>query len=661
MRTFDLPQPNPLIGTRYVAIVRTRQTGVARVPFAALAASGWDPRGAPPETLRVLRRGVELPVEQIGDQMRFVAAGSDSPYTTEASYWITSDGSTPGRRVPVLNTPTYPFVWEQDQLYQPALRSLRGDHWFAAEVRTGAAPFSTTLDLPSAAAAGSRLDLSLTPLVRRAGHTIVVSAGGIPSGMVVWSETPGMTGPVTITLTLARPVPAGQSVLELALVTPGAEADAVLIDRLALPGVATPLQALPDLAIDPPALDWDIRAGPAPGRPGADVLIIAHRSLRDTLMPLVAAKAALGRSAAIVDVQAAYDAFAWGERDPEAIRSLIRASADWPHAPRSVLLVGAGNVRLRPDAGEPDATLIPPYLVEIDPKYGERACDTCYTRLDSADPRADPLPDLAIGRLPARTPAEAQTLVARIIATLTAPEGGWRARALAIADNDREPDGAVDPAGPFTETAGQVLAQVPSGFGVQRFVYAPGDGRAGDRYADSAALRSALFTAWNEGAALLLYIGHASPWQWGATSPDEHNSALVGLYDIDRLSNRAHLPILLNLSCLSGDWANPTLPSIDERLLLHPGGGVAASLSPAGSGTGAGHRRFFSGVISGLFARTGGRTLGDAHRAGIARLAQAGHDLELAYTFNLLGDPDVALPFAPTGTIWMPLVPADTP
>ena len=58
-----------------------------------------------------------------------------------------------------------------------------------------------------------------------------------------------------------------------------------------------------------------------------------------------------------VDVQAAYDVFSFGERDPEAIRSLIRQTR-----PAAVLLVGLGTTALRQDAPA-RPTFIPPYLI----------------------------------------------------------------------------------------------------------------------------------------------------------------------------------------------------------------------------------------------------------------------------------------------------------
>ena len=128
---------------------------------------------------------------------------------------------------------------------------------------------------------------------------------------------------------------------------------------------------------------------------------------------------------------------------------------------------------------------------------------------------------------------------------------------------------------------------------------------------------------------------------WAFTSVDAPTPYLVGLYDADTRANRAHLPILLSMACLSGNWANPTLPPIDARLLLRRGGGILAALTPVGSGVNTGHAHLLAGALPLLAA---GQSLGEAHLAGLAAIAQTGRNLDLLFTFGVLGDPAVRLP-----------------
>src|SRR5207253_9656928 len=140
-----------------------------------------------------------------------------------------------------------------------------------------------------------------------------------------------------------------------------------------------------------------------------------------------------------------------------------------------------------------------------------------------------------------------------------------------------------------------------------------------------------------------------------ATTPPPPTPDLWYLYDADARHNGDRLPILLAMTCLSGDFANPLLESNDERLLLRTGGGVVASLSSSGEGVNSGHARLLAGALARLSAPTGDRTLGEAHLAGLRTLQ--GATPALAFAFALLGDPLVALPFVPHGTAALPLIP----
>jgi hypothetical protein len=420
------------------------------------------------------------------------------------------------------------------------------------------------------------------------------------------------------------------------MVLASAGADVVLLDGLTIP---SELMALPTLT---PTLETP---RPAPTLTGADQQIIAHPDLIPALDPLIAAKAQRGRSVAVADVLAIYDTYSWGERDPDAIRAYLHDVAAGPHRPASVLLVGAGTVRMRVGPGEADPTLIPPYLLVSDAVYGEIACDTCYTRLSDGPPQTEPLPDLPIGRLPANTLAEATMLIAKTVTALTPPSGAWRTTALLVADNDREADGTPDPAGPFSPLLADIATALPD-MHAQSFVYAPDQMHDTGPYQHAAVLRAHLLPAWDAGAALVAYVGHANAWQWAWTGAAEPVADLMARGDAVR-TNGARLPILLSMTCLSGAFANPTMTAIDEQLLRQPDGGIVAALSPSGSGVNTGHTLMMAAILPALRS---GQTLGTAHLAGLGALLAPPHDHALVFSYSILGDPDVTLP--PSNTLY---------
>ncbi len=646
--------PWPIAARPDALRLRIGQAGLVQVTPSQLAVAGWNLATLNRTQIALWYAGVEQPltVMPTGD-LQWIARPTRSRYHADAVYWLTQETRAGLRGVNVF-APGVPLAWEEDTRYESTLAAPNGDHWFATEI-TARDPtrqvLTATLTLPAAIPSGTPLQLDLATTAF-GNHQLTLTTNGIPLPSIAWVGQ----GPQTVS-TRVPALPAGL----LTIIITAQSTLPILLDQLTLPTITPPFDILPQTPEVTPGSGYDLSRGPAPSQFGADDLIVSVPTLSASLAPLVSAHQTLGRQVALLDVQAAYDAFSYGERDPEAIRQLIRLSQTWTPAPRLVLLAGAGSVRMRVATGESDPTLIPPYLIDVDPKKGEVACDTCYTRLNSGDVRTQTVPDLPIGRLPIRTTAEADVVVSKTVTALThRPMGAWQWHALLLSDNDTEANGTPDPAGPFTATLDAVAAQLAPGLRQTRLVYDP-TGQAGEP--NVAKLRCQLFRALDggsatdsacpapageSGAALWVYVGHGSPWQWAATSPDAAVPYLWYLYDADIRTGGDRLPILLSLTCLTGDWANPILQTTDERLLLHPSGGTIASLSATGLGVNTTHAAFAAALLPVLMR---GEPLGDAHLAGIAALPRGS---DLAYTFGILGDPLVTLPLPPTTLQWLP-------
>lgn len=620
-------------------------SGIVTIADSQLIAAGW-PAPLPRALVALSRQGQPLPLTDTGEGFTFLGMPNQSRWSGTAVYWL-SIGDTPARRGALPTHLPTPLAWGPDRHYDRHSATATGDAWWAGELRGGAV-LSARVELPGPLLAGGLLELRMRASGAQREHAVAVAINGAAAGSLRWNDAAARV--VTQTLTLPA-LPAGSLRIDLSLATAG---DTVLVDDLRLPGVLLPARPAPAPMPQP------IMPLPA-GIAGADLLIISERSFMGALGPLVAAHQAHGRRVATIDVQATYDAFSAGERDPEAIRRAIR----WAR-PHAVLLVGAGNVALRQqDPARP--TFIPPYLMRTG-RDGEIACDSCYGRLADGPPEQQLIPDIPIGRFPVSTLAEAQALVNKTVVHLAEAAGGvWRARVVALADNDREPDGAADPAGSFQQTIEDGLAALPQGIAIERLYYAPEQAmQAGALEPDVERLRCRLFRMLDggrpadacapladPGAALWIYAGHGSPWQWASTSPPAPTPYLWYLYDADRLRNGVRLPIMLAMTCLSGDFANPLLQSNDERLVLRAGGGVVASLGSSGEGVNSGHQRLLSGVLVRLYAREGERTLGAAHLAGLRALA--GSAPELHFAFAILGDPLVRAPFVPAAAVALPV------
>jgi hypothetical protein len=664
-----LPTINPLVTHSNVLTVRIKQSGLVAIPSDQLASAGWKLDQIEASRVHVYDQGHEIPIQisggngtLVGTTIRFIGKANTSRFTSERTYWLTYDHN-PGLRAPI-SLVGEPVIWQPKSEYNAGYAGPSGDRWFGASLQVGQT-VPITLTVPMAVPAGTLVEFGVVGMERR-DHRLEVRRAGQLLGTLLWSDADRsiLQKPQAAVVSLSLPIAlsVGTHQLDLHLVSAGLPSDGVLVEFVRLPTIRPNVSATPipfELATHN-ALD--LRNGPQTGQTGADYLIISHSNFLPALGPLINLKQQQGQQVGVLDVQAAYDTWSYGSPDPEAIRSLIRTAAThWEPAPKAVLLVGSGSVRR-------DASFIPPYLVESDP-MGEIPCDTCFVRLDGDDVLADWLPDLPIGRLPVRTLDEARVVISKtVIALQQPPSGAWQQHAILLADNDREADGTPDPAGGFVATAEAVRSLLPSTWQSSRIYYAPDRPASAPSYPDPLQARCALFAAWDgsradprctapdkhdNGASLLVYSGHANPWQWATTALDADPEYLYTLYDGDRLENGSRLPILLNLSCLTGSFANPELFTSDELLLLKEGGGIAASLSSAGMVAGSGHEPFARGVVPVLVA---GGTLGEAHLAGLRNVLEDGRGTSLLWSYQLFGDPQMTLPQSRSTTIHLPVV-----
>jgi hypothetical protein len=395
----------------------------------------------------------------------------------------------------------------------------------------------------------------------------------------------------------------------------------------------------------------------------ADVLYIAPAPFTAALGPLIAWRQEQGHTVRVIDVQAIYDGWSHGQIAPDAIRAFLRyAAATWNLPPLAVTLVGDGSSDPRDYTGYANPTFLPPYLAEVDPWLGETACEQCYAQLDGADPRLDALPDLMLGRLPVKSASELGALVAKLLRYERGEtDGGWQARAVFVADNYRAADGALDGAGDFAEAAEAVAAQLPEAIEARRLYYDPAPIQPEPwREQDAQRARKRTIDLLNAGAGLVTYVGHAHQWQWAVTDPSSPPSYLLGLYDPDSLTNASRLPIVLELTCLTGAFQTPAVrgTSLDERLLLAPNGGAVAVWGSSGLGVGHGHAALARGFMRQLWsapARTA--TLGALTMAGYRELfATSPCCYDALHTYALFGDPLTPARVAVEQRVYLPLV-----
>jgi hypothetical protein len=344
---------------------------------------------------------------------------------------------------------------------------------------------------------------------------------------------------------------------------------------------------------------------------GADYLVIGSPDLMEPLNPLMEYRQKQGLTSLMLPWEAVYDHFNAGFPEPEAINALLQvAFSHWKTKPRYLLLVGDASYDPKGYLGDPAGKMIPIYFVET--MYGGlTGSDLPYADIDQ-----DIKPDLAIGRVPANSPAEVRNWVQKTLAyeqtlAVTSPFN-----ILAVADGQEAS---------FSRDAQAFLDFFDESYPVKLFSPQPGSTDATSQVVED----------FQTGYQLIAYFGHGSLDMWG-------KDKLLTVEDVAALNN-SQLPVVFTMTCLNGFFFHPTNTSLAEALILAPDAGAAAVLAPT-SLTLVWDQNFLGQVLYPALADPGAHRLGDVllqAQRSMPLDTQGQRDVLL--TFLLFGDPALRL------------------
>ncbi|MBN2145763.1 MAG: hypothetical protein JW726_00185 [Anaerolineales bacterium] len=375
---------------------------------------------------------------------------------------------------------------------------------------------------------------------------------------------------------------------------------------------------------------------------GADYIIIAHPDFLSGAQDLADYRADQGLRTLVVSIEDVYNEFNEGILHPMAIKNFLEYTfAHWvAPLPAYVVLVGDGHWDLKHYISS-SAVLMPPYLAWVDPWMGE--ADS--SNLLAAIVGDDVMPDVLIGRIPVKTPAQMADVVDKIIAFEGSPRADWQRNHLFVADN------TPDSAGDFPASANSIIdTYIAADFSATK-VYM-------DDYADTGNcgippydggpscpnVNAAIAAALNgQGMQFVNFFGHAAHRNWAHERIWYYRPASPYYNDFDTLTNSSQLPIVLSLTCLDGHWYHPLLePSIAELFLAKPQAGAAATFSPTGLGIASGHDRLVGGFYQAVYGQ-GVWELGAATLAARLALFSVNAHSDLINTYTIFGDPALHL------------------
>jgi len=595
----------PAQGSRPPGVkVETRGRGSATVTLADLAAAGLPP--GPPETIRVFHLGQPVPHQLargrggVPPAITFAAEPLTTDYTDRSPYVVwRSDVAPPAPQVPFTRSgPPVRPGWqrvESNVFYAPFLDQA-SDPWVWDFLIAGAPTVTKTFALPELLPVPDPVSVSvLFSGSSTHQHKVSATLNGVVLGDTEFTgRAPGrIKGLIPRALLQAT---GNQLAIDYQVLDPTPDAGVAFFDAIDFGALPAPV---------PNATAQVVRLAPydprVPDLSATNYLVVTHADFAAAAERLAAWREAGGRQAAVVDVERAYDAFASGAFEAEAVRALLQRL---PKRTMSVL-VGDDTLDPRDYLGLGSVSFVPS-LMAWDGQFGRIASENRY-----ADQDGDGAPELAIGRLPAQGPVEAETLVDKIEAggPLVGPGS---TQVVAVDDH-----GPTDLS--FRDLAERVATPVPLG-----------DLRWADVADGIGPARAALLDAWVKGPVLVQYFGHSGPETWA----DEH---LLTTADATTLANIGLPPVVLSWTC-EAQWYQYHLgPSVNEALVQAPAGGALAIVGPTGISDPGLQALLAERVLDGIAS---GRPLGEAVRRAKAEAVQQHPDIRgVVEGFTLLGDP----------------------
>lgn len=339
--------------------------------------------------------------------------------------------------------------------------------------------------------------------------------------------------------------------------------------------------------------------------PDADFLVITHPSLRDATTDYVALQRSRGYTVAVVDTDAIYARHGDYEASAQAISAYIGAM----HmiAPlKYVTLVGADTYDYRNYLGIGSVSFVPTHYEKTSLFIAQTPSDAKHVDVDD-----DGVPDIAIGRLPARTQEELLGMTRKIILL------GNRTIDKALFVSGKDDSG--------TKRFGGLSLDFSTGLPERtqtNLVQMDDVGRDGTR--------EAILAGFNSGIPLISYTGHTAPSLW------DFNGLLFS-QDAASMTNGGSPTLVTQWGCWNSYFVDPYAQGLSHQLMVAQGGAGtiygATTLTEDSSHTLLG-QLFFEAIGAGA------RTVGEAELTAKRRLAELRPDIRDAQLgMQILGDP----------------------
>ncbi|MEO8664379.1 MAG: C25 family cysteine peptidase, partial [Ignavibacteria bacterium] len=277
---------------------------------------------------------------------------------------------------------------------------------------------------------------------------------------------------------------------------------------------------------------------------GADYLIIYPNAFSSSAEQLRAYRQAHdGFRSFKAEIEDIYDIFNYGLESPVAVRNFTSHVYNNWQLPKLAYICLLGRASLDPKKLMPSSS----YYKNIIPAYGYPPSDGYFANFNMGTFCYYDM--IAIGRLPAYYPSEAQVMVDKIIAYESQKPASWSKDFIFITGGGTPSE--------------QNLHQTKSNFEIGFYIDVPPvSGNAHKIYrsdvpgGESFNLKDSIRNDISRGCLYVNFRGHAGSHDWE-----------VAMDDVNTLSNGNKLPLVLSLTCFTGENSKPDYRGFGEQFL----------------------------------------------------------------------------------------------
>ncbi len=360
----------------------------------------------------------------------------------------------------------------------------------------------------------------------------------------------------------------------------------------------------------------------------ADYIIIGPETFRGSSTPLLD----LRSPAIFASIEQIYFEFSGGNADPMGIRNFIQwTQENWQSpVPQYVLLLGDSGYDYRNITGQ-SSIIVPTIQVQSARKYAtDDRLATLYGNI----------PEVALGRFPARNESEVINFIEKVISIETEPIlGQWRQRVTLVADDPVRPEpnhGSINTGKSHTINSEQLYNIIPKSI-ITNKLYLIEYPETSDESVYGVSKPEAtqdLFKYLNQGTAIITYIGHGSPYQLAQEKLLSYNRG-----DINKINTGRKLPLWIVGTCSFGYFDDPLSESFAEELIRADMNAAASVIATSRPITVVGNERYTLDIFESIFNE---RTVNDD---GIGIILQSIKDgSNEGQYFHLFGDPALKIP-----------------